>query len=317
MAGIAGRGTTYNLPNYHGELIELSRSDTPFLAAIGGITGGIRTVSATEVEWQAWDLRAPENDRQRLEGADAPEASARVRSNVTNVLEVHQEAVDVSYTRLAATQQHAGANIDAPSETPADEFTFQVNAQVRQVALDVNASFITGSYNKPADNTTARRTRGLLAAIRTNVVDALDTDLTVDMVLDLMQSIWDAGGIREGDTRTLLTNSTQKRRLTRLFITDLGYQEQSREIAGVHVTTIETDFGNLNIMLEPAMPQTDLAVASLEVCRPVGLEIPRKGVFFVEPLAKTGASEKAQLYGEFGLEYGSERQHGKIVRLRV
>jgi hypothetical protein len=30
-------------------------------------------------------------------------------------------------------------------------------------------------------------------------------------------------------------------------------------------------------------------------------------------LAKTGASEKVQVYGEIGLRYGNERKHGKIV----
>lgn len=317
MAGIAGRGTTYNLPNYHGELIELSRSDTPFLAAIGGITGGIRTVAATEFEWSAYDLRAPDATRQRREGEDAPAAAARVRSNITNVVEIHQETVDISYSKLGATQQHGGANIDAASATPADEYVWQVDQQVKQVAMDVNASFLLGTYQKPTDNTTVRRTRGLLDAIRTNVVAAAGADLTEDMVLDLMQMIYDAGGIREGETRTLMSNSTPKRALTKIFITDKGYRETSREVGGVHVTSIETDFGNLNIMLEPTLPQTAIVVASLEKCRPVGLEIPRKGVFFVEPLAKTGASERGQLYGEFGLEYGSERQHGAITGLRA
>jgi hypothetical protein len=43
------------------------------------------------------------------------------------------------------------------------------------------------------------------------------------------------------------------------------------------------------------------------------MEIPGKGHFFAEPLAKTGASEKVQVYGEIGLRYGNERKHGKIV----
>ena len=51
MAGISGQGTTFNLPNYVGELYALTPADTPFLSAIGGLTGGGMT-TATEVEWQ-------------------------------------------------------------------------------------------------------------------------------------------------------------------------------------------------------------------------------------------------------------------------
>lgn len=316
MPGIAGRGTTYDLPNFHGELLELGRNDTPFLSAIGGITGGVRTVRSTEFEWQAFDLRAPENDRQRLEGADAPEASARVRMNITNVVEIHQEAVDISYTKLAATGQFSGANIDA-SDTPLNEVAWQVQQAIRQIARDVEASFLTGAYQRPTDNTRPRRTRGLLEAITTNVVDALDEDLTAEMVLDLMQAVYDSGGIREGETRALMCNSTQKRRLSKVFVSEAGYQETSRNIGGVNVTAIETDFGPLHIMLVPALPQDTIVVSSLEVCRPVALEIPGRGVLFAEPLARTGASERVQLYGELGLEYGAETQHGKIVRLKV
>lgn len=86
-------------------------------------------------------------------------------------------------------------------------------------------------------------------------------------------------------------------------------------MGGVNVQTIETDFGKINIMLDRYMPVDTLAVVSLEQCKPRFLLIPGKGHFFMEPLAKTGASTKYQLYGEIGLEYGNERAHGKITNV--
>ena len=56
MAGITGLGTTYNLPNYVGELFAASPEDTPLLSAIGGLTGG-ESVGSTIFEWQGYDLR--------------------------------------------------------------------------------------------------------------------------------------------------------------------------------------------------------------------------------------------------------------------
>ena len=122
--------------------------------------------------------------------------------------------------------------------------------------------------------------------------------LTADDVLDLAQMAWDNGGIRESETRTIVVNSTLKRALTRCFVADAKYQEQTRNVGGVNLQTIETDFGLFNIMLDPYMPKDQLLVLSLEQLAPRFLEIPGKGHFFAEPLAKTGASDKVQLYGE-------------------
>jgi len=76
---------------------------------------------------------------------------------------------------------------------------------------------------------------------------------------------------------------------------------------------LETDFGNFNVMLNRYMPATKLAVVSLEQLAPAFLEVPGKGNFFAEPLAKSGASEKVMLYGEIGLRYGNEKAHGVLT----
>jgi hypothetical protein len=70
-------------------------------------------------------------------------------------------------------------------------------------------------------------------------------------------------------------------------------------------------------MLDRHMPQNALAIVSMEQCAPVYLEVPGKGHMFAEPLAKTGAKDRVQLYGEVGLKYGNERSHAKITNLGV
>ncbi|MEU8196344.1 DUF5309 family protein [Microbispora amethystogenes] len=401
MSGITGQGTTFGLPNYVGELFAITPADTPFLSAIGGLTGG-RAADATLFQWQGYDLRAADDSRQRLEGADAPTAEQRVRFNVNNVVEIHQEALEVTYTKLAATGQYAstGSNnansVGLNGSNPViNELDWQIEQALKQIARDVEKSFITGTFNNPSSNSTARRTRGILQATSTNVstqgtsvgtavieaddetftisahglsngdavavssltggaVGVVTTDtlyyvrdvttntfkiatkaggsvipfatdggavvtkataLTESIVLGLMQDVWSNGGIQESETATLMTNATLKRALTKIFITDKDYQETSRMVAGVHVTTIETDFGQLNIMLNRHMPTSVLSVVSLEECAPRFLPIPGKGFLFVEELAKTGAAEKRQVYGEIGLEYGNERKHGKVLNV--
>ncbi|MGP9528587.1 SU10 major capsid protein [Glutamicibacter sp. AOP5-A2-18] len=322
MAGITGLGTTYNLPNYVGELFAASPEDTPLLSSIGGLTGG-ESVGSTLFEWQGYDLRDADDARQRLEGADAGAGDARVRYNASNVLEIHQEAVAVSYTKQGATKQRATnamPNVTVGNTViPADELAWQLEQQFKQIARDIEKTFITGTYASPTTNTAPRKTRGLLQAVATNVgvaeyaLAGAPADVLKDALDDLMQDVWTSGGIQEGETRTLITNASLKRALSAAYITNAGYKEETRNVGGVNVQTIETDFGRFNIMLNRYMPADKIAIASLEDLRPSFLEIPGKGHFFAEPLAKTGASDKVQIYGEIGLNYGNEKKHGVLT----
>ena len=400
MSTITGIGTTFNLPNYHGELIGITPTDTPLLSASGGIGGGKQTTS-TSFEWQTEDLRDPEI-RARLEGADAPTAESRARANVENVVQIFQEAVTTSYTKLAATGQYATPtsapfhSADGEANPVGNEHVHQVANALKTIARDVNYAFWHGSLVKPTTNSTARETAGLLSVISTNRVatgevtgltsgasnvinetgtalsngdkivftappaelrpdrvyfvvnkatDAFKvaataggtaitiatsqtgiayvpakTALTVDGLEGLMQSVFDAGGISEQDTATLFCSSRQKRALTAAYADEYGKADPlagTRNVGGLNVQTVETNFGTLNVVIDRALPPDTLAVVSLEQVDPVFLSIPGKGVLFEEALAKTGASEKSQIYGEIGLKYGSELAHGVLRGLAV
>lgn len=403
MSGITGIGTTFNLPNYHGELFALTPDETPFLSAIGGLTGGGQT-SSVEFEWQTYDLRDPnQQTRVRVEGATAPGAEGRVRSNVRNVAQIHQEKVSVSYTKQATSGQ-----VTTPSSAPyrstdgsnpvSNELDWQVQQAITSIALDVNWSFINGKYANPTTNATPRQTRGILEAIVTNKTDksgvvytgatsATDTitvthalsngdkvvfdntdvatgivagrvyyvvnvsttvsfkvaltaggtpitlgtasnialhrpsttALAVDDVNTFIQGIYDNGGLN--GMPVLLVNSSQKLAITKAYASAYGQAHglinAGERIAGVAVDRIVTDFGDFGLMLERNMPQDSIAAVTMGQLRPVFLNTPGKGVFFEEALAKTGASDDVQIYGEIGLEYGSERSHGLLKGLKV
>ncbi len=311
MPGIVGMGTTFNLPNFVGDLFSITPDDTPLLSRIGGLTGGVATPEKT-FEWQFYDLRDPDADRQRVEGADAPIATNRVRVNASNVVEIHQEAVEISYTRQATGQGGFATNLRGANPV-SDELRWQMDAQLKQVARDIELGFIVGSYANPTDNTTPRKTRGLLESIVTNVRDLNGAVPDIEDINDLFQIAYDNGGLLEGDTRTLIVGSAMKRLLTKLFITDLGLQPLTRNVGGVNLTVIETDFGRADIMLDRFVPAGTIIAASVEELVPRFLTIPGKGHFFWEPLAKTGASDRSQLYGEIGLQVGNERKHAKLV----
>jgi hypothetical protein len=392
MAGITGLGTTYTLPNFTGELFQIAPSDTPFLTSIGGLNGGGQVIS-TEFEWQTYDFAAPAQNVQ-VEGAVAPASVERVRANVTNVVEIHQSKISVSYSKLAAYGQHAGTNTEAtnPVRSEAD---WQVDKGLKQMALDIEWSLLNGVYNKPSNNSTARQTLGLTNAIVTNktaggglVITGATSATTVitsaahglsigDKVVfrsigaatgivvgrayfviaagfsvttisvaslpagaaivvgsatgisyvsnrgaaastkatfnNLAQIVYDTGGITDLNAATFIVPSSQKLALSGAFTTQ--YLEQSRTVGGVAVSTVVTDFGTINVMLSRRLAQDTVVLASLDVCQAVFLETPGKGHLFAEPLAKVGASDDVQLYGEVGLAYGPESAHGMLTNL--
>lgn len=412
MPGITGIGTTFNLPNYQGELFSLTPTDTPLLSAAGGIGAGKQT-TATDFEWQAYDLREPQI-RPRLEGADAPAPEERVRQNVKNTVQIFHETVATSYTKQAATGQFA-TNQAAPFNTAdplgfggnpiPNEHTWQVQQALIQIARDVNYAFWHSKRVVPGDNTVARQTGGLLSVIQTNKafanggtevtaasagdtvtatghglsagdqVSFTDVDVatgiradrtyyvrdvatntfkvagapgsaaitlgtaalkyvrvsgngsvgvSVDLINAFVQGIFDNGGMTQGDTRTLFVPSIQKTRITKAYVTAYGSSgngtlgmSSGHTVGGVAVDRITTDFGDLNIVVDRALPRDAIVGVSLEMVDPVFLETPNKGVLFEEALAKTGSSDKTQIYGEIGLKYGSERAHGVLRGLAV
>ena len=318
MATVAGQGTTFNLPNYHGELFTVTPTETPLLSAIGGL-GGAKQTTALEFEWQTIDRRASSANNVALEGAAAPAASERARGNVTNVVEILQSAIEISYSHLAARGQFSGANI-APEwdDLVIDELAVQTMAELESMAVDIEQSFLSGVYNKPVDNTTARKTRGVLSAITSNVnanggVARAITKAIVDATL---QTAFDNGAKLPQASTVFVCGSAQKVALSNAYaIPALNQVTRDRTIGGVAVDTLVTDFGTFGVMLDRWMPAGQIAILDLSVMYPVFLNIPGKGLLFTEELARTGSSRKFQLYGEVGLEYGPETFHALIKDL--
>ncbi len=309
MGAITGQGQSYNLPNYVGELFNVSPTDTPLLSAIGGMTGG-KSVTSKQFTWQTTDL-AGATQTAVVEGAD-PTMKGRTRSEVINVTQIMQYGVEVSYTKQAAVGNLSGQSIIG-NQPVQDELAFQLDMAMKTAARDIEHSFIQGTYVADTDIATPRKTRGMLEAITTNEVAGAAGALTQDMVDEAMKKMADSGAPFE--TPVIFANAFQKQALSALFSNLLALAPRDRNVGGVNITTIETDFGQLGIVYERHIPTDDILIADLSFLKPVFLDIPGKGHFFVEPLAQTGAAYKYQVYGEIGLEYGPEQFHAKITNL--
>lgn len=394
MSTISGMSTTFNQPNYHGELMLITPYDTPLLSMAGGLSGGKQT-AAKAFEWQSEDLRSPAI-RARLEGAAAPAAEGRARANYTNQCQIFQEKVSTSYTEQAAIAGYTTAGVSGIDNPVTDPHAHQVALALKTIARDVNFAMWHSAKNAPSDNTVARTMGGLLsiipagntsgktevtvatgasnvlaetgtglangdrvvftvapAELRTDVAyyvvnKATDsfkvaltssgtaitlaadqtgikyikaaTTLTDTLINTVAQAIFDAGGLSEGASATMFVSSTQKAKLTAVYAALYGKANTyagTRDVAGLNLQTLQTDFGLLNVVIERALPPDAIAFASMEQIAPVFLNIPGKGVLFEEDLAKVGSSIDSQIYGEIGLSYGNPNAHGLIRGLAL
>lgn len=309
MGAITGQGESYNLPNYVGELFNVSPTDTPLLSAIGGMTGG-KSVTSKQFTWQTTDL-AGATQTAAVEGAD-PTMKGRTRSEVINVAQIMQYGVEVSYTKQAAVGNLSGESIIG-NQPVQDELAFQLDMAMKTAARDIEHSFIQGTYVADTNITTARKTRGMLEAVTTNEVAGAAAALDQAKVEDALKQMADSGAPFE--MPVIFANAFQKQKLSAIYSSALALAPRDRNIGGVNITTIETDFGQVGIVFERHIPADDVLIADLAFLKPVFLDIPGKGHFFVEPLAQTGAAYKYQVYGEIGLEYGPEQFHAKITNL--
>lgn len=329
MGLLTGQARTFDVPNYVGTLFSLTPSSTPLLSAIGTLTGGGEAVDNKLFEWQGYDLRAAEN-ADRLEGADAPTPRHRTRTSYQNVVQIYQSAIELSYTLQAATGRRSGlpgaSGID-------DEFDWQVEQELKSLKLDMELASMQGAFQNPGTNVAPGRHMAGIFSVKTGTnpgVGCIDSthqfanagtgrQLTKLILNDALQQVWVDGGISEEETATLIVSPTMKRKLTELYIAGTGYVEATRNIGGVALDTIITDFGRLNVMMSRYVPfvagapnRYSIGIFSLEMIKPRFLFIPNKGFLFAEPLAKTGSADRVQIYGEYGIELGSPLAHGRI-----
>lgn len=314
--------TSYDLPQYVGELFQKQERPNAFLRLIGGLTGMLRTVGSTEYPMGV-DYEVPEGQQPDVVEAAAPSASHISTNQASNVVQIFQEAVDISYSRLGASAAIDGVSI-IPGAAGAGELVrpgtteWQIARKVEKIARDANYTFLRGAYQKPTDNMTSRRTRGARTAVTTNLFANGGTPrpLTKPLFEGSLKSAMDNGMFQMGDAIYALGVADQIENLVDLYKSETSLPE-SRTVAGVQVRTIVTTWCTINVTYEPDLAPGELFLTRPEFCRVVNMPIPNKGTLFLEPLAKTKSSEEAQLYGEFGIDYRHEIYHAVIDDLEA
>lgn len=317
MANLNAATTSWNCPNYTGELYLIGANQTPFLNMIGGLQGGnIRLVADFQFPLaQPWALNAASQPAiTETASLTAPTPYTYVRGQDVNTVQIFQYKVSVSYVKQSVAGQITADGttglVDGTDPQPVqNELDFQINANIRQASLDIDYTFLNGTYQQSTGAGVAAKTRGIITGCTTNTVDAGGAALTKPLIDSLLRTMASNGS--QFMNPVVFCNAFQKQAISEIY----GYAPADRNIGGFNIKQVETDFAMLGIVWAPNVPTSTLLIADLSICAPVFLPVPGKGVLFYEELSKAGASEDGQIYGQVGIDYGPEEMHGTITNL--
>lgn len=294
--------------NYLGQLYLIGANQTPFLNMIGGLNAGKTSRSFLFPVAQPYSIgSAAQPAVTEAASVSSNTATTVVRGQDTNTAQIFQYTVEVSHAKQSTTGEFGGIQV-LGDQPVGDELDFQAQAQLRKMAIDLEYSMINGAYQVASDATTAAKMRGLINAITTNTTAAAGATLTKALADTMFRQMAASGAPFENVV--ILCNAFQKQKLSDIY----GYAPDDRNVGGVNIKQIETDFGMVGIMYDPQVATDDVIAVELNVCSPVF--VPFDGqVISYEMLAQVAASKKAQWYAQIGLDYGPEEYHGSLTGL--
>ena len=304
--------TSFGVLNYSGMLFNKGNTRTPLSAIIGG-----RAKTTNHVEFvtgQEYTAGGDGSQPAISENASltAPDASVVTREQKTNVTQIFQESVGISYAKQSNMGTLAGVNIANQQANPVNELDFQVAAKIQKINRDIEYTFINGVFNKATTDATVNKTRGLIPAITTNVITMGNKPLGLWDIADMVKKIYGANAPTDGlclwcDAITLFQINADA------VQNGLTVIPAAREINGIALSSVVTPIGVVYLYLGECLPAGTALLLNLDVIAPVYQPVPGKGNFFLEQLAKVGAGEKYQLFGQIGLDHGPEWYHGKFT----
>lgn len=304
--------TSFGVLNYSGMLFNKGNTRTPLSAIIGSrakTTNHVEFVTGQEYTGGGDGSQPGISETASL---TAPDATTVTRAQKTNVTQIFQEAVGISYAKQSNMGTLSGLNVENQKANPMSELDFQVAAKMQKVNRDIEYTFINGVYAKATKDSDPNKTRGLIPAITSNTIAMASKPLGLWNIADMMKKIYEANAPTEGlvlwaDAVTLFQINADAVNNGLTVIPD------SREINGIKLSKVVTPLGEVYLHLGECLPKGNAMLLDLDVIAPVIQPVPGKGNFFLEQLAKVGAGEKYQLFGQIGLDHGPEWYHGKFT----
>lgn len=317
-----GYASNWNVPNYNGDiLLTFSATDYPFLSRLAGVKQAASHEFAMSAQYALETFAA--TGVTEADSYAAPTAVAYERTNESNYTQTQHKSVSVLYDKLASNNRLKWAEVStsgyAYSGDPLqnainDELAFQVSRVKEQLYGNLETAFMTGTKTQATSAAVAWATGGIETLVSTNKVNASSAQLSKSLIDSLLRTMFTAGA--KFKRMAFYANAWQRYKLSEIY----SYVPPNASAGGGTVGSIMTDFGQIEIVPSRFATSTVLSLIDMSYCYLVKQPIPGKaympdGLYFMEELAKTGASERYQIFGNNGLDIGAEKLHGQIYGL--
>ncbi len=307
--------TSFATPNYSGLLFAKGRTATPFSTMIGAKR---RTTNHVEfsigVEYNVGEGEIPnysENDT-----LTAPDATIVTRGQKTNVTQIFMDSFAVGDVKLSNMGTLAGINVANQQANPANELDFQAGVTMQRIAKSIEKTFIQGAYNKATSDATVNKTRGIVNAIETNVMDLGGKAISIWDVADMLVEIRNQGGDTTG--LVLWCDSITKFQFSaEAAANNFAVYNNHHNVHGLNITRVETPAGVVDLYEGIYLPAGTALLLNFGLIAPVEQIVPGKGNFYLQEMAKTGFGTKYAILGQIGLDHGPEWCHGKFTNIKT
>lgn len=296
-------------------ITNISPEDTVMLSNIGQ-----EKADQTYFEWLTDSLRTATADNAALEGDEAAPEARSAQNRVGSYTQISRIVIGVSGTAEAVKK--AGMR---------GMLAFELAKAGAELKNDIETTILSNNPAVVGNNSTARKTAGLGAWLRTNVnkasggtnptmsstndgypnagrIAGTARTFTEALLQDTLQKVWESGG----NAKMVLLNGFQKRQAS----TFAGIAGIRNNVSNGPATVIGSadvyisDWGRVSFVPARFMP-TNVAY----VVDPSKAAVAFLRNYQTEELAKTGDSEKRMLLAEYGLKVHTEKAHGIVADL--
>ena len=309
---------------------DLSSIPLPFTDVISKGTHGNR-----RTEWTEDELAPPKGDNAVIDGADIDQDDAKLTTRLGNFTQISVKEVVLSHSLEASD-----------SVGNVGKLSYQIMQRQKELRRDVEASML-GFQGSVAGNgsTIAGISAGLAAQLKTHVsvgltgtvggfntttglfvapVPGTKRALSEKLIRDLLQGVYTSGG----NTEMLMARPAVIRNLSEYLFTstarvatltsEKSQNSPSALTAYGSVNVFVTDFGQTVKMIDNRIQLEeveDSKVSTMYLLDPSHITQSFLRGYRVEPLAKTGLSEKRLMSCEYSLKVYSEKSQGAIMAI--
>lgn len=285
----SGHGTRFRI----GTTFRVERAGSTEVIQVTAISGDTLTVVRGYGSTSAEDHGSTTDHTLKIiahtnqSGADMPADASKARSSVGNYCQIFQYGINIAHDLRAVLT--AGV---------ADEFSLQVARRLMEAQRELDSSIVAGIKSASAGSDSVYRSMaGLIEFVSQSGGNTNTTSeaLTLSVVNGMAKSIWDDGGV----PNFILVGGKQKRAISS-FDQSARRSVYDSNVAGYVVDRVLTDLGFfLDVIVDPFVPDDVAVVGDTNKVKAMPL---RNSAMRVEDIAKTGASTKSQIYGDYTLE---------------